>query len=275
MRIVAAFYPVAEAAARVGGPRVHVTNLTPAGAEPHDLELVPSEVDEIQDADLVLVMGHGFQPAVEKAARDRHGVTVTLLDRLPIRARVTTVRSEQGGGGSLDPHVWLDPVLMRALVDVVARAVVRVDRRHAQEYLAGAHSFEQRLSALDAAFARGLRDCRRRVIVTAHEAFGWLARRYGLRQVGVAGIDPTQEPSTGRLAQLADLVRRERVTTIFTEALVSPRVARALEREAGGLRTAVLDPLESLTHRDRRAGRSYVAVMEHNLATLRTALGCR
>src|SRR4051812_9664175 len=79
VKVVAAFYPVATAAQRVGGSCVEVTNLTPAGAEPHDLELIPDQVDAIQDAAVVFVMGHGFQPAVERAADGRDGPTVEVL----------------------------------------------------------------------------------------------------------------------------------------------------------------------------------------------------
>src|SRR5436189_6385560 len=97
--VVAAFYPVAYAAQRVGGNRVAVTNLTPAGAEPHDLELTPKQIDAVLDADVVFDLGQGFQPAVEKAAEQRDGPTVSLL------------RS-----GARDPHTWLDPVRMVATV---------------------------------------------------------------------------------------------------------------------------------------------------------------
>src|SRR4051812_18235725 len=119
--VVGAFYPVAYAAQRVGGDRVDVTNLTPAGAEPHDLELTPKQIDEILDADAVFVMGHRFQPAVEKAAEQRDGPTVTLLDRLPINAGSKKVA--EGDASALDPHVWLDPVLMRDVVRQVQTAL--------------------------------------------------------------------------------------------------------------------------------------------------------
>jgi zinc transport system substrate-binding protein len=111
-------------------------------------------------------------------------------------------------------------------------------------------------------------------VLTAHDAFGWLAARYDLDQHGVAGIEPDAEPDPDRLADLADLAEREGVTTVFTETLVSPRVARTLAREAGGLRTAVLDPLEGLDDERVEAGDDYVSVMRDNLAQLREALGC-
>ena len=111
--------------------------------------------------------------------------------------------------------------------------------------------------------------------MTAHEAFGWLATRYGLEQHAIAGIAPDEEPSADRIAELADLAEQDGVTTIFTETLVSPRVAETLAREAGGLKTKTLNPLEGLTDDDVAAGADYISVMRDNLQSLRAALGCR
>src|SRR3954451_7927117 len=113
--VVAAFYPVAAAVERVGGRCVSVKNLTPAGAEPHDLELTSDDVDAIQDAKVVFVLGRGFQPAVEKSAKQRDGRTVALLDEI-YRRRSARAR---------DPHVWLDPVHYSQLVDIVRHELAR------------------------------------------------------------------------------------------------------------------------------------------------------
>jgi zinc transport system substrate-binding protein len=261
-RVVASFYPLAYAAQRVGDSRVLVSNLTPAGAEPHDLELTPDQIDDVLDADLVLELGHNFQPAVEKSAAQRDGPTVRVLDQL------ATAKAHPD-----DPHVWLDPVLMQSLVTQVERALTKADPTHRKIYARRAQTFRSELVALDVRFRDGLASCARHLIVTAHEAFGYLARRYGLRQEGVAGLSPDQEPDPKRIAELADLARRERATVVFTEELVSPRIADTLAREAG-VRTDVLNPLEGLTDRERRAGDNYVTVMDANLRKLRAALDC-
>ena len=112
-------------------------------------------------------------------------------------------------------------------------------------------------------------------MVTAHGAFGWLADRYDLEQIPIAGISPDQEPSAQRLGELAELVRREGLTTVFTEALVSPAVARTLAQEAGGLRTDVLDPIETISAQDRADGATYFTQARRNLDALRRALDCR
>jgi len=263
--VVAGFYPLAWAAERVGGKRVAVRNLTPAGTEPHDLELTTDQRDDIQDADVVLLLGEGFQSAVEDAAEARDSGTVELLRRLPIDHRA----------GKLDPHVWLDPGLMRSIVDETAAALTKADPAGAATYARNAAAVSAELDALDTRFADGLADCDRNLVVTAHEAFGYLAAAYGLRQLGVSGLAPDVEPDPKRLGELADLVERKGVTTIFTEELVSPRIAQTLAREAGGLRTATLNPLEGLTAKEIARGDDYLSVMDTNLARLRAALGCR
>jgi len=269
--VVAAFYPIAYIAQRVGGQRVSVDNLTPAGAEPHDLELSPAQMDRLLDADAAFVVGHGFQPAVEKAAQQRDGLTVDVLDKLPIKGKGKKVR--EGDPGALDPHVWLDPVLAQDIARQVQRGLTKADPKGAATYAANADALVAELGALDEKFRAGLATCSRKLIVTSHEAFGYLAARYGLRQVGVAGIDPTAEPDAKRLAELTDLVKKDGVTVVFTETLVSPRIADTLGREAG-VRTDTLNPLEGLSDAERSAGADYFSVMESNLRKLRAALGC-
>lgn len=257
--VVASFYPLAEVASRVAGPGVVVRNLTPAGAEPHELELTPRQVDELLDAELVVYMGRGFQPAVSDVLRRRKGASLDVL---------------RGFGQGADPHVWLDPVLMKDIVASVEAALVRARPDEAAAYARRARAYTDELDGLNEAFAAGLQTCERRIVVTSHAAFGHLAARYGLTQRAIAGVSPEAEPDPRRLAEIADLVTREHVTTVFTETLVSQEVADTLARETG-VRTAVLNPLEGLTRAERAAGKTYAAVMRDNLAVLRSALSCR
>ncbi len=270
-QVVASFYPLAYAAERVGDGRVHVTNLTPAGAEPHDLELTPDQIDEVLDADLVLDLGRNFQPAVEESASQRDGPTVELLNTLPVNVGKKKVK--EGDPSALDPHVWLDPVLMKDIVTSVEHALAKLDPSHRATYQANAKKARADLAALDARYREGLAHCQRTLIVTSHEAFGYLARRYDLRQEGVLGLSPDTEPDPKRLAALADLAKSKHVTVIFTEELVSPRIADTLAREVG-VRTDILNPLEGLTPREQKSNANYITVMTANLKKLRTALGC-
>lgn len=267
-QVVAAFYPLFEAAQRVGGDLVRVRNLTPAGSEPHNLELNSRQVDQIEDAAVVVFLGRGFQPALEKAAERAKGIKVDVLSSLD------DLRPGGDDKVEVDPHVWLDPTLLKAIVAEIAGALSTADPANRATYEANAGAYSRELDELDAAFAAGLATCDRRVIVTAHSAFGYLAARYNLTEDAIAGLEPESEPSPQRLADLAATVRADGTTTIFYETLVSPKVAESLAREAG-VKTAVLDPIEGLTGADAKAGRTYISAMRENLAAIRSALGCR
>ena len=273
LSIVASFYPLSEAAARVGGPLVAVTNLTPPGVEPHDLELDPEQVAEIAGADLVLYLGEGFQPAVQDAVDVvAEGEHVDLLQGIGDTGS-TSEPGEPSAGDVVDPHVWLDPVLMRRIVDRIAETLNRLDPSHATGFRTRADAFDADLAELNEEYRSGLSSCSRRVLVTSHAAFGYLADRYGLSQEPITGLSPEAEPDPERLAQLAEDVQRTGTTTIFTETLVSPKVAQTLAREAG-VTTAVLNPLEGLTKQQVQAGDDYLSVMRSNLAALRRGLDC-
>lgn len=270
--VAASFYPVAFAAQRVGGSRVDVANLTPIGAEPHDLELNSEQLDRLLEARVAFVLGNGFQPAVERAADRRDGPTIDLLAKL-VDARGKKIAKE-GKTGGLDPHVWLDPILMSQLVGEVERGLTAADPKGAATYEKNAQALQGRLDALDTRYRDRLTGCSRDLLVTSHEAFGYLANRYRLRQEGVAGLSPDAEPDPARLGELAALARDQGVTTVFTEETVSPRIAQTLARDAGGLRTEVISPLESLTKRERDDKADYFTLMDANLGKIATALGC-
>jgi zinc transport system substrate-binding protein len=251
--VVASFYPLAFAAEQIGDGRVDVRNLTPPGAEPHDLEVSPQDVAAIHDADLVLLLGRGFQPQLEDAAGTGPNV-LRLLD---------TPGLDVHANG--DPHVWLDPLRY-------AKIVTRIGRALGNEQAASA--LVARLHALDAEYRRGLTTCKRHDIVTSHEAFAYLAERYGLRQIAITGLSPEAEPQPGDLARVVALARERGVTTIYFETLVSPRIAETVARETGA-RTAVLDPIEGLTKDEVSHGENYFTRMRANLRALQAGLGCR
>ncbi len=251
--VVAAFYPLAFAAQQLGGSRVRVDNLTPPGAEPHDLEVSPATVQDVQSAVLVFLLGNGFQPQLERAA-GTSGKVLLLLDTPGLHRFPNN-----------DPHVWLDPHRFELIVVRIGRAL------HA-----GARTTRlvRKLRAVDREYRTGLANCKRHEIATSHEAFAYLAQRYGLRQVAITGLSPEAEPAPRDLQRVVDLVRKTHATTIFYETLVSPRIAETVARETGA-RTAVLNPIEGLKPSEAKRGEDYFSLMRSNLAQLRTALGCR
>ncbi|WJK43392.1 metal ABC transporter substrate-binding protein [Solwaraspora sp. WMMA2056] len=303
--VVAAFYPLQFLAERIGGDAVTVTGLAPPGAEPHDLELNPQQVGQISDADLVVYLS-GFQPAVDAAVEQEAGdaafdvVTVEpLLDATDgghshEHGEDEHAEDEHGheeeepghddeptpGGEAVDehadsdaakdPHLWLDPTRFATVADELAARLGKADPDRADDFTARAAALRTELEALDTEYAEGLATCERREIITSHAAFGYLAVRYELEQIGITGLSPEDEPAPQRLAEVIEEAREHQATTIFFETLVSPAVAETIASEVGA-QTAVLDPIEGL---QPDADGDYFSVMRDNLDSLTTALGC-
>ena len=276
-QVVTAFYPLQFISQQIGGDAVTVTDLTKPGAEPHDLELNPRQVARISDATLVVHL-KGFQPAVDEAvaqeAKDKAFDAGAAVDLRPAaeeddheHAPGEEEHAEATGGK--DPHVWLDPVRLATIADRLGDRLAQADPAHADGYRARAAALHGRLDDLNTAYATGLQTCQRRDIVTSHTAFGYLADRYRLHEVGITGVSPEAEPTPQRLAEVARVAKTSGTTTIFFETLVSPKVADTIAREVGA-RTAVLDPVEGRTDPNG----DYFTIMRANLTALTAALGC-
>ena len=274
LRIAASFYPLEWMAQQVGGDRVAVSSLTEPGAEPHDLELTASDVAELEKADVVLYLG-GFQPALDDALEQvAEGVRFDVAGpaRLePTSSSIIAGKRDAEGAGTVDPHFWLDPVRLAAVGDAFAEHLAAIDGDGPGSFTANAQKFGRVLHGLDRTIAAGLASCRNSNLVTSHNAFGYLARRYGLKQVGITGLSPEDEPTPGDLASVADFVEDNQVATIYFETLAPSAVADAVARETGA-QTAVLDPIEGLD--DGSAGRDYIGIMRANLAALERGQPC-
>ena len=254
--IVAAFYPLAYAAEQVAGPDAIVINLTPPGAEAHDIELTAQQVAQIADAALVLYIP-GFQPAVDEAVQQQAG------DRaLDVTQAITLLPG--------DPHVWLNPLNMAIIGDEIADRLSTTTPDLAGAVRDGAAALSSAMETLNDEWKAGTTTCANRDLVVSHEAFGYLAAAYGFTQVGIAGLSPEAEPSPARLAEVAKFVSDNGVTTIYYETLVDPKVAQTVAAETGAS-TAVLDPLEGLPE---GYDGNYVTVMQANLAEVRKGQGC-
>jgi zinc transport system substrate-binding protein len=272
--VIAAFYPLEFVASEIVGNFATVTNLSPPGVEPHDLELAPGQVRAMAGADLVIYIGEGFQPAVEDVIGELSDAT--LIDGLKTQDGLLEDSDEHENdaedgheGGASDPHVWLDPMLVASLGHSVAAEMARIDPDNADLYEGNAADLEEALDDLDKEYSAALDDCDQNQLVVSHEAFGYLTDRYGLEQVGVSGIDPESEPAPGRVAEVAEFARDHGVTTIFFEEQVAPDIAQVIADEIGA-EVEVLDPLEF----EPEDGSDYFDVMRNNLDSISTALGC-
>jgi len=280
--VVVAFYPLEWASTQVMGDIGSVSTLTAPGVEPHDLELTPKQVASLADADLVIYLSD-FQSAVDDAI-EQSGAT-NVLDVAQYVDLLTPVEDhdheadeheeeateDEHDHGDFDPHFWQDPTRMQKVVAAISDALAEVDAGNAGTFSANADAATAELSRIDDEFTTGLQNCAINEFITTHEAFGYLADRYDLTQIGISGISPDEEPSPARIAAIQEEATEHNITTIFFETLSSDAVASSIASDLG-LKTAVLDPLEGVT--EKSPGTDYPSIMRANLEALRTANGC-
>lgn len=274
VQITTSFFPMAEFAKEIGGDKVKVTNLTPAGVEPHDFELTPQDIVTTQKSQLFIYNGAGFEAWVEKALPDlENSQTITIDSSKGIN--LLAGREDEHHHESLyDPHIWLNPVLAQQQVDNILSGMIKADPDNKTYYETNAKAYKQKLSALDQEFKSGLTSCQNRTVITSHNAFGYLAQKYNFDVLPISGISPDEEPSPKRLAEIADFAKANNVKYIFFETLVSPRLSQTIASEIGA-QTMVFNPLEGLTDEETLAGEGYLSIQRENLVNLKTAMNCK
>src|SRR3990167_3462314 len=286
--VVTSFYPLAEFAKEVGGAQVEVINLTRAGVEPHDYEPTPRDIATAYSADIFILNGSGFDPWAEKIQIDLtiKGVFVLKMSEnfslLPAEFEDEQTDEEDSESSDVpqdensqkfDPHIWLDPIFAQQEVVIIRDAFKKIDPGKSQMYETNAEQYVKKLSELDTQYAQGLATCSIRDIITSHAAFNYLAKRYNIKVIPIAGITPDAEPSPKKIAEISELVKAKHIQYIFFETLVSPKLAETIALEVGA-QTLVFNPIEGLTEAELAAGKNYLTVMKENLKHLRQALVC-
>jgi zinc transport system substrate-binding protein len=270
LQVATSFYPLYFFAKEIGGDRVQVINITPSGAEPHDYDLTTQDRRVIERSSMLVLTGGLLEPWGEKVTKSLTARTlvVNAVDG------ITGLNHSEYNKTRSDPHVWLDPQRATIMARTILQGYIQTDPQNAGYYRMNEKQLEQKLSDLDIMFERSIKNCAYREFVTTHAAFGYLAERYGLTQLSIAGISPDEEPSIQKIVEIQKLVKNKNIEYIFFERLVSPKYAQTVSKDTGA-KLSVLDPLEGLTREALNTGKDYFTIMNENLLSLKKALRCQ
>ncbi len=282
LSVVTSFYPLYFMAKEIGGEHVKVDNLVAAGVEPHDWTPKSRDLSTASNANLFLYHGAGLESWVEdfqKGLSKDSGVAVKEMSE-----GITLIHGEEEeehehehegeedhDHEGLDPHTWVSPKSALILAENIKDSLIEADGTHKADYEQNFAALQEKLVAIDAKYTEELTKASKKDIVVSHQAFGYLARDYGLNQVAIMGLSPDAEPRAQDLLEIAKFVKENDVRFIFFEELVSDNLAKTLADEAD-VETQVLNPLEGLTSEQEKAGDSYLTLMERNLQYLTQAL---
>lgn len=283
--IVTSFFPLTHIVEKIVWDQAEVIQILPEGAEGHGYEPTPEQMKTIEKSDFVIVLGESMESYSEKLKTIMASKNKAYLDFSDTVINITEPegsKHEEAGHhdeheeetghdhGGLDPHIWLSPRSYAQMADIITSKIKEVFPTINIEE--SAENLKKELATLDQEFTSGLSQCETRKFVTSHAAFGYLARDYNLDQIAVAGISPEEEPAPKVIAEVIDVVKREKIIALFSEPLVSPKLINTIATETGA-KTYLLHPLESLTGEETALG--YVWVMRQNLWFLREGMGCK
>jgi zinc transport system substrate-binding protein len=262
INVVASFFPIYEFAKQVGGDRVNIMTLIPAGVEPHDYEPTIQQLQEAESADVVFFNGLGFEDSWIGRINNDNLVDTSALLNLSQGSKIR------------NPHVWLDPVLAKTQVQQVENALIEIDPNNKLHYQNNAMNFTAALDALDSEIRNVLQTCNKKDFIAFHDAFGYFANRYGLNQHSVQGISPEGEVLPQRIEQTIRLADDLGLNVIYAEELVDPRFAEVIAQEIPNGKVLVLSPLEGIEKEERDTGIGYLDKMEENISNLKVGLEC-
>lgn len=289
VQVSASFYPMYDFAQKIGGDRVEVSCLVTAGTEPHDWEPSTTDIAKLSNADVLVYNGAGMEHWIDDtlaslssshlvAVEASKGVTLRELSEEADEHEHAHEEHAEGNHddhnhdhSGTDPHVWLNPQNAKIEMGNIRDALIQADPDGADVYRANYDKWAAECDTLDNEFKTGLANVAQRSIVVSHEAFGYLCDAYNLTQMPIEGIEADSEPDAKEMAEIAEFVKEHNVKTIFSEELVSPKVAQAIAQETGA-QTAELNPVEGLTDEQLAAGEDYFSTMRDNLTALKEAL---
>lgn len=284
LQVVTTFYPMYDFTKQVAQDDAEVSMLLEAGMEVHSFEPSSQMIAEIQDADVFIYNSPEMEtwvPDVLASIDTSDMVVICASDAITLleyegEAHAHDHESEEKGANAghshtVDPHVWLDPVLAQTEVSTIAEGLAEADPDNAEDYLENAGIYNGKLNELDEAYRAAFEGTENRTFVTQHAAFAYLAARYDLNQISVTGLNAEVEPSAAALATLSDYVKANNISHIYFENNASSQTAETLAEEVG-VELAVLSPLEGITEEDQKEGSDYISVMLDNLEALKKSI---
>lgn len=281
LTIYTTVYPLQYFTERIGGNNVDVQSIYPPGADEHTFDPTQKAMIALADSDLFFYIGLGLEGFVENAEKTLNNEHVKMI---ATAESITEDMLNEGhnhddeeehedhSDSSIDPHVWMSPVLSEALAFSIKEALIEAAPGKKDEFEKNFEKLSDDLHVLDNKFADMASNAQTKTFFVSHAAFGYIADTYGLEQIAIAGMNSQSEPSQKQLASLVEEAKRNDVKYILFEQNVSSKLTTVVQKEVGA-ESLMLHNLGVLTAEDLQNNEDYFSLMEYNIKTLEKALG--
>ena len=263
VKVLASFYPIYEFVKEIGKDRVEAESLIPVGIEPHDFEPTVQHIQNAENADLIVYNGGGF----EGLWPDR----INNENKLDLAKALNLTRN----GDTIDPHIWLDPILVKEQIGIIRDELIKVDSANANYYKQNAQNLTSELDTLDSYIKQAFSSCQKKDFIAFHNAFSYFTDRYGLTPHSISEtLAPEGEVLPQRIPQIIQLAQQLGISTIYAEDLIDPRSAQVIAQEIPGGKVLTLSPIEGITEEEQNKGIGYMDKMKQNVDNLKIGLEC-
>jgi zinc transport system substrate-binding protein len=296
LKIYTTLYPLEDFVKNIGGEYVEVEGVMPPGADAHTFEPTTKQMMSIAEADAFIYNGLGMEPFAEKMAEALRNEKVKMVEAThdietivhdESHAQGETQHSDETHAheeeqhsesdphghdhGDFDPHVWLDPYRSITLAENIKNTLVELKHDTKEEFEKNFESLKTELQKLDEEFHQLADSKENPEMIVSHAAYGYWEEVYGIHQIPVTGLSPSDEPSQKELEKIIQMANEKQIKYILFEQNVTPKVAEIIQKEINA-EPLYLHNLESLTKEDRKNGEDYFSLMRKNLETLDKAL---
>ncbi|MFC0274904.1 metal ABC transporter substrate-binding protein [Metabacillus herbersteinensis] len=283
IEVYATIYPLQDFSEKIGGEFVEVKTIIPPGADAHLFEPTSKDMVKIAESDLFIYMGtgiEGFTNSVTDTLKNDEVDIVKASEGIELIEAVEELdeqnddkedHGEEEEQGDFDPHVWLDPIKSIKLAENIKNAFIKLYPAEKEYFEKNYLDVKKDLEDLDFAFKEMVQQSSNKTFVVSHSAYGYWASAYNLKQIGISGLSPTEEPSQKSLKELIDFSKENSISYILFEPNVSNNVAEVVRKEIGAEALTVHN-LEALTDEDIKNNEDYFSIMRKNIDTLQEAL---
>lgn len=236
LNVLTSFNAINQLVKEIGGEKVETRFLVKPGVEPHDFELTPKDLEDLNKSNVLFINGLDMEHWAEGDKLTSNNKNLKIYD---LSKDVDVIKDPE-----TDPHIWLGSKELRIMAKNTYNALVELDKTNESTYKANLDSFIKKLDELDKEYNPKFEAHKGKSFVTGHEAFAYLTRNLGLKQMAVEGVFGEGEPTPQKIKELIDFVKENKITTVFLEENASPKVSETVAKE-GNAELVAIPTLES------------------------------